>query len=190
MRAGGLTILADDGSGASWEPIRAAGAAAAAEASAGHDGEPHADATNVTGETEPEPEPEPVQPRASIPLLVWDRKFGSTEVPGRDAYALRLVTGRTLYDGGRAVVSSPSIAGLAHDPALLVSATDLARIGVDDGAIVKVTSSRSSLNIVVRVESRLPAGIARLAFAPGAPGAADLIDIAAPVTDVRVETLR
>jgi predicted molibdopterin-dependent oxidoreductase YjgC len=100
------------------------------------------------------------------------------------------VTGRTLYDGGRAVTSSPAIAALAHDVALLVSATDLARIGVDEGATVKVTSLRTSLNLVVRVESRLPAGIARLTFTPDRQGAAELIDLSAPVTDIRVETLR
>jgi NADH-quinone oxidoreductase subunit G len=171
LRAGGLTILADDGSGASWEPIRPVGeigAAAATDPSAEQDGEPHADAT----------------------MIIWDRKFGSPELPARDAYALRLVTGRTLYDGGRMVTSSPAIAGLARDVALLVSATDLARIGVDEGATVKVTSQRASLNLAVRVESRLPAGIARLTFTPDHQGAADLIDLSAPVTDIRVETLR
>jgi anaerobic selenocysteine-containing dehydrogenase len=205
VRAGGLTILADDGSGASWEPIRAAGAAAADEPSAEHDGEPHADATNVTGaaaadEPSAEHDGEPhadatnvIAPSvipAPIPMIIWDRAFGSPELPARDAYALRLVTGRRLYDGGRAVTSSPAIAGLARDVALLVSATDLARIGVAEGATVKVTSSRTTLNLVVQVESRLPAGVARLTFAPDQPGAADLIDIAAPVTDIRVETLR
>jgi predicted molibdopterin-dependent oxidoreductase YjgC len=181
-RAGGLTILADDGGGASWEPIRAAGEAGADEG-AGHDGESHADATNA------DDAPAAVT-RPPIPSLLWDRQFGSSEVPGRDAYALRLVTGRTLYDGGRSVASSPSIAGLVRDAALLVSATDLARIGVTEGTAVKVTSSRTSLTFDVHVDPRLPAGVARLAFAPGAGGAADLIDGSALVTDVRVETIR
>ena len=172
LRAGALTILADDGSGASWEPIRAAGAAT------------HQSADEAS---DPAAAPGPAPP---LPMIVWDRRFGSPELPARDAYALRLVTGRTLYDGGRAVVSSPAIAGLARDVALLVSATDLARIGVAEGTTVKVTSSRTSLNLAVRLESRLPAGIARLAFAPDRAGAADLIDLAAPVTDIRVETLR
>jgi predicted molibdopterin-dependent oxidoreductase YjgC len=165
LRAGGLTILADDGPGASWEPIRATG-------------EPEAEVQEVA--------PPPV----SLVPLNWDRQFGSTEVPGRDAYALRLVTGRTLYDAGRTVVSSPAIAGLVHDVALLVSATDLTRIGVEEGASVKVTSSQTSLTISVRVDPRLSPGVARFTFAPGAAGAADLIDSSAMVTDVRVETLR
>jgi NADH-quinone oxidoreductase subunit G len=123
-------------------------------------------------------------------LIAWDRKFGSGEMPGRDAYALRLVTGRTLYDGGRAVTSSPAIAGLVREVALLVSATDLSRIGVEDGTTVKVTSSRTSLNLPVRSDPRLVAGVARLTFTPGLPGAAELIDLTAPVTDIRVETIR
>jgi NADH-quinone oxidoreductase subunit G len=176
LRAGGLTILADDGPGASWEPIRAAGEVVGASEG------------DATSEVEPTAEAEVSAPR--LQNVVWNRRFGSSDSPGRDAYALRLVTGRTLYDGGRAVTSSPSIAGLASDAALFVSATDLARIGVTEGTTVKVTSSRTSLNIAVRVDPRLSAGVARLAFAPGAPGAADLIDASAPVTDVRVETLR
>jgi predicted molibdopterin-dependent oxidoreductase YjgC len=165
-RAGGLTILADDGPGASWEPIRAA-------------------AEETEGEIEPLP-----PPAVALDPLVWDRVFGSSEVPGRDAYALRLVTGRTLYDGGRTVASSPSIVGLVRDAALLVSASDLTRIGVAEGTEVKVTSSQGSLTLPARVDARLAAGIARLAFTPGAPGAAELIDSSAMVTDVRVETLR
>ena len=165
LRSGSLTILADDGQGASWEPIRVAG-----------------DAPEV-GAVDP-----PAMP--AVELLVWDRGFGSTEVPARDAYALRLVTGHTLYDGGRTVVSSPSLAGLARPVALRISATDLGRIGVVDGADVKVTSARTSLTLPVRVDPRVPTGVALLPSTPGALGAGDLIDGAAPVTDVRVETIR
>jgi hypothetical protein len=53
-----------------------------------------------------------------------------------------------------------------------------------------VTSSQGSLTLPVRVDSRLSAGVARLAFAVGAPGAADLIDASAKVNDLRVETIR
>jgi anaerobic selenocysteine-containing dehydrogenase len=176
LRTSGLTILADDGPGASWEPIRSAGAAV-----------DEAEADGAGPETTLPPAAE-LAPR--IPTVVWDRQLGSTEIPARDAYALRLVTGRTLYDWGRAVSSSPSLVGLVGGVTLVVSVTDLNRIGVADGAIVKVTSSRKSLDLPVRVDPLLPAGVARLSFSPGAPGAADLIDISSPVTDVRVETLR
>jgi predicted molibdopterin-dependent oxidoreductase YjgC len=190
-RTSNLTILADDGPGASWEPIRAAGAVEAAE-----EGKPEAAEAEAQADTEAEAQAEPAvaspEPPATPPLdlLVWDRSFGSTETPARDAYALRLVTGRTLYDWGRAVSSSPSIVGLVSGVTLRVSVTDLNRIGVTDGTPVRVTSARKSLDLIVRVDPLMPAGIARLSFSPGAPGAADFIDIDAPVTDVRVETLR
>jgi anaerobic selenocysteine-containing dehydrogenase len=185
-RGGALTILAEDGSGSSWEPIRA-GAASSPDLN---------DTTAETG-TAPEAPAEtavaaetvtaaPAPPRS----LVWDRSFGSTDVPGRDAYALRLVTGHTLYDGGRTVISSPPLAGLVQPRALRVSATDLTRIGVDDGATVHVTSSRGTLDLTVHADGSLAAGVARLDFSPSARGAADLIDVTVPVTDVRVETQR
>jgi NADH-quinone oxidoreductase subunit G len=207
-RAGALTILADDGSGTSWEPIRAGGAAAADATAARHDGEPRADATSVAGASTPDasdssaesgtapeaPEETAVAAEtvtsaaAPVRSIVWDRTFGSPQVPARDAYALRLVTGHTLYDGGRAVTSSPSLSGLARDRGLRVSATDLARLGVADGATVKVTSARGSLELVLHADAGLPAGVARLDFAATGHGAAELVDVSEPVTDVRVET--
>ena len=50
-----------------------------------------------------------------VPALhVWDAAPPSTEAPGRDAYALRLVAGRTLYDRSRVVVETPVLGGLHH----------------------------------------------------------------------------
>jgi NADH-quinone oxidoreductase subunit G len=185
-RGGALTILAEDGSGASWEPIRAgaAGSPDPSESVAETGTAPEAPAeTAIAAET--------VTAAAAPPRpIVWDRSFGSADVPGRDAYALRLVTGHTLYDGGRTVISSPPLAGLVRTRALRVSATDLTRLGVDDGATVRVTSARGSLDLTVHVDESLAAGVARLDFSPAARGAADLIDVTQPVTDVRVETQR
>ena len=53
-RRGALTILAEDGSGASWEPIRANGAAAAEASSARPDGALLSDATSVAGASTPD----------------------------------------------------------------------------------------------------------------------------------------
>ena len=47
-----------------------------------------------------------------------------------DAYSLRLVAARTLYDAGRMVSASPSLAALATGAALVVHPSDLDRIGV------------------------------------------------------------
>jgi anaerobic selenocysteine-containing dehydrogenase len=107
-----------------------------------------------------------------------------------DAYALRLVAGRTLYGSDRIVTESPALARLAPSTTRLrMSRRDRERIGVDDGDLVRVTSSRGSLELPVETDDATPAGIAFLAFNRAGPGAGDLIDARAPVTDVRVETI-
>jgi predicted molibdopterin-dependent oxidoreductase YjgC len=111
-------------------------------------------------------------------------------VPGRDSYALRLVVQHTLYDGGRIVTCTPSLATLRKDPVLLVHPHDLANIGVDEGAQVRVTSSRATVTLPVRVDRSVPAGTARLPFTADGRGAAEIIDTTAMVTDLRVETIR
>ena len=122
-------------------------------------------------------------------LLRWDRNVADGRAPARDAYALRLVAQVPLYDGGRSVVSSPSIAGLERAPELLVSAADLQRLGVTNGTEVRVTSAKGSLTLPVRAVRRVPTGVAVMPFGAAAHVAA-LIDAGAPVTDLRVETLR
>ena len=92
------------------------------------------------------------------------------DVPARDAYALRLVTGRTLYDGGITVAASDSLAELVPEPVLLVHPQDRDRIGVEDGAEVRVTSSRGSLTLAVRADAAIALGTAYLPFnLPAAP---------------------
>ncbi len=67
----------------------------------------------------------------------------------RDGYALRLGTTRSLYDAGVAVSHSPSLAQLSPGPALLVSPTDFALIGVTAGTQVRLTSQRASITVPV-----------------------------------------
>jgi hypothetical protein len=54
---------------------------------------------------------------------------------------------------------------------------------------VRVTSSRTSLTLSTVAEEAVPKGVAQVAFDQAGPGAADLIDASAAVTDVRLETL-
>ena len=106
-----------------------------------------------------------------------------------DAYALRLVAARTLYGSDRVSAESPPLAHLAPgDARLLVSRRDRERIGVEDGATVRVTSSRTSLELPIQEDAATPLGVAFLAVNRAGPGAADLIDASQPVTDLRVET--
>src|SRR5204863_8088060 len=106
--------------------------------------------------------------------------------PAADAYSLRLVVSRSLYDDGTLVQRSPSLARLASAPALRVNPSDLDRLGVTSGGSVRVTSSRTSLELPVAADPAVPRGGARLAWGGRA---ADLIDATSAVTDVRVETV-
>jgi anaerobic selenocysteine-containing dehydrogenase len=102
-----------------------------------------------------------------------------------------LVSHRRLYDDGVLVRHARSLAPLVAESAtaLEVNPGDLERLGVADGAQVRVSSSRSSLTLTARASDHVPRGSAFLAFAQAGPGAPELIDVAVPVTDLRVETL-
>jgi len=163
-----LSLMADDGSGTSWDPIKVEGEAPA---------EP-GDALDV-----PSTDDAPA-------LYEWDGRGLHPEAPARDAYALRLVVSRTLYDDGRLVSETPLLQRLVPEPALRVHPSDLARIGVDSGGQVKVTSTRGSQVVSVHADAGVPAGVASMAFSADGLGAALLIDVAQPVVDLRVESLR
>ncbi len=122
----------------------------------------------------------------------WDRAATAPAPAPPDAYSLRLVAARTLYDAGRIVSSSPSLAALATGFALVVHPSDLGRIGVGaEGDDVRVTSARGTITVPVLADAATAPGTAFMPFAQrGAVGPNDLIDITASVTELRVETTR
>ena len=123
-------------------------------------------------------------------MHVWDRNASTPSRPGRDAYALRLVSSRVLYDGGVMAQATPAFVSLVRPVELRLNTTDRDRIGVADGDRVRVTSARGQLDLVVHADAGVTAGTAVLAWnLPGA-GANTLIDATAPVTDLRVESIR
>jgi NADH-quinone oxidoreductase subunit G len=124
---------------------------------------------------------------AGPPLHEWDRATGRSPAQARDAYALRLVSGRKLYDAGRVSAASPSLAPLAAGATLLVHPSDRDQIGIADGEEVQATSGRGSVVMPVRAAPGIPRGVAFLSFNQPGPGASDLIDAGAVVTDVRLE---
>jgi predicted molibdopterin-dependent oxidoreductase YjgC len=188
LRTRGLSILAEDGSGASWDPIKAEGAAAT-ELEGLEELAPDAD-TAANADAEPEPEA-PREPAAVAPALwEWDGTVPDVEVPARDAYALRLVVGRRLYDNGRMVSEAPALVRLRKPFPLRLSPHDAAGLGVESGAQVRVTSGAASRELAVEIDAGVPAGVARLDFSADGKGAAELIDAHAAVTDLRAETLR
>jgi NADH-quinone oxidoreductase subunit G len=168
IRTRDLSLMAEDGSGTSWDPIKVEGEAPA----------------------EPVEETDVAAPIDAPALYEWDGQGVHPEAPGRDAYALRLVVGRALYDDGRLVSETPLLQRLVGEPELRVHPTDLARIGVDSGGQVKVTSTRGSQVVAVRSDAGVPTGIACMDFSADALGAALLVDAGQPVVDLRVESLR
>jgi anaerobic selenocysteine-containing dehydrogenase len=192
---------------ASWEPIRP-GTIASEEALTSHVGTGVVESTGTGSTTTVKPGLTEVEARTASqeeagelgraardalatgpPLHEWDRSTGRAPSEARDAYALRLVSGRKLYDAGRVSSASPSLTPLAPGPTLLVHARDRDRIGVADGDEVQITSRRGSVVLPLRAEPGIPRGVAFLAFDQPGPGAGDLIDAASGVTDVHVETL-
>jgi predicted molibdopterin-dependent oxidoreductase YjgC len=171
---GEVTFRAAPGvdAGVSWEPIRPTPAVASDEG---------------TDEAEEQP------PAVAAPdLYRWDRAATTPVAGPADAYSLRLVAARTLYDAGRTVSSSPSLAPLAAGPAIVVHPSDLQRVGVAaEGDTVRVTSARGTVEVPVRADTAVAPGTCFMPFAQSDEvGPNDLIDVTAPVTELRVETVR
>ncbi|MEY2995322.1 MAG: NADH-quinone oxidoreductase subunit [Actinomycetota bacterium] len=107
----------------------------------------------------------------------------------RAGFAYRLVVSRKLYDNGRNVEKSPSLAPLAPGSALHLHPLDLDRLGAVDGAQVKVIGDRTSIVMKVQSDPSVQRGTAWAPFNQSGPDIGELIDASRPVNDVRVETL-
>ncbi|HTD49166.1 MAG TPA: NADH-quinone oxidoreductase subunit NuoG [Acidimicrobiia bacterium] len=163
FRTRALSILADDGPGTSWDPIKVEGEAA----------------TDVA-------EPDDAAPE----LWTWDGTAPDVVVPPRDAYALRLVVGHRLYDNGRMVSEAPILQRVRRPFPLRINPHAAALLGLDAGSQVRLTSTRGSIIVAVDPDAGVPEGIGQLEFSADGLGAAELIDADATITDARVETLR
>jgi anaerobic selenocysteine-containing dehydrogenase len=107
----------------------------------------------------------------------------------RDESAIRLVSRRTMWDGGTQVQSTPALAALHPAPAVAVHPSVLAGLGAADGETVRVTSAKGSLLVKSVGDAGLPAGTALLPWnLPGAR-AAELVDSSRGVTEVRIEVV-
>jgi NADH-quinone oxidoreductase subunit G len=148
------------------------------------------------GEPEREPVPEAVEAveraeeqTTARPSLARFTRDAPYEQPGVDAYSLRLIATRKLFDHGTLVQHSPSLAALTAENRLLVHPSDLERLGVPDGGRVKVTSSRTSQTIDAHASTAIPKGSAALVVNQVGPDPADFIDATHEVTDIRIETV-
>jgi formylmethanofuran dehydrogenase subunit D len=122
-------------------------------------------------------------PTTGVPLPVWT----IIDPPTVDAYSLRLVVSRKLYDRGTLVRSSPSLADLAEPATLRLHPQDFDQLGVAAGDDVRITSTKGNVTVPTVPDPGVPRGIAWV-HANKAGGRANvLIDGNTPVTDVRVE---
>jgi predicted molibdopterin-dependent oxidoreductase YjgC len=114
-----------------------------------------------------------------------------------DAYSLRLVLDRALYDNGAAVRGAEALRALVPTTTLRANSHDLTRIGVTSGGAVRVTSSRGSAVVNVRADDYVPRGCVALQI--GTLSTADandqanivnwVVDSSQVVTEVRMESL-
>jgi len=156
----------------------------AAEADAA-EGEAEAAAGDAAADGDGAGEP---APPARPALLVWSPPAAPASAPAVDAYSLRLVSGRELYDPlAVSVAHTPHLAGLARPAGLRVNPQELERLGVASGQPVHLTSARATVTVPVVADPGVPRGTASLPFNAGTPGAAELIDVSEVVTDIRLE---
>ncbi|MGH9301454.1 MAG: molybdopterin oxidoreductase family protein, partial [Acidimicrobiales bacterium] len=122
------------------------------------------------------------------PVVVFEPGRIEVPVPAQDGYALRLVSGRHLYDRGTSVVTSESLVALVDPQRVAVNPYDLDRLGIATGGEVRVRSHRGNLLMQVHGDRSVPRGVAVVGFNLASEGASDLIDSTGLVTDVRLET--
>jgi predicted molibdopterin-dependent oxidoreductase YjgC len=120
--------------------------------------------------------------RAELPAV-------SSHQHERNSYDYRLVVSRKLYDRAVGTVMSPSLAPLAPGAAAHVHPLDLDRVGVAEGTEVKITGVRASVVLPLVSDPSVPRGVVWSAFNQPGATVADVVDVAAPVIDVRIERL-
>ncbi|MGI9646550.1 MAG: molybdopterin-dependent oxidoreductase, partial [Ilumatobacteraceae bacterium] len=122
----------------------------------------------------------------SEPAGLGDVEFS---VASRNSYDYRLVVSRKLYDRAVGTAMSRSLAHLAPGPGIRVNPLDLDSLGVTAGDEVKIVSPRATAILPVHGDPRIPRGIVWSPFNQGGGKIEDIIDAAAPVTDVQIEVL-
>ncbi|MFP5256142.1 MAG: NADH-quinone oxidoreductase subunit NuoG [Acidimicrobiia bacterium] len=127
-------------------------------------------------------------PAPARPALLRHRPSGTAaSAPAPDAYSLRLVATRKLYDLGTAVQHSPSLAGLVAENAVRLHPHDFARLGVDAGATVTLAAAAGSVQLSAVPDPSIPKGSAAVLVHQPGPVVGQLVSAADAVTDIRVE---
>jgi NADH-quinone oxidoreductase subunit G len=120
-----------------------------------------------------------------LPLPDWEAEAP----PSLDAYSLRLVAVRKLYDQGTLVRNSPSLAQLAEGTVVRLNPYDFDKLGVPAGEDMRVTSAAGYVIVPVRPDERVPRSTAVVRLNQGGR-VNGLFEVGAPATDVRIERPR
>jgi NADH-quinone oxidoreductase subunit G len=125
------------------------------------------------------------------PILTGPVELNVPHVSPADGYSVRLIASRVLYDGGAAVTTVGSLAGLVVPGILRANPQDLADLGITAGDRVRLRSATASADVPVEPDPSLPRKVVAADFnVPLGDGTvADLIDRAFPVVDLRMESL-
>ena len=102
---------------------------------------------------------------------------------------LRLVSRRSMWDGGTMVQEMPALAGLFARPHVRVHPAVLADLGAAHGETVRVTSRKGSVVLAALGDPGLPRGTAVIPWNVPGSAANDLIDSSAAVTEITVEAV-
>jgi NADH-quinone oxidoreductase subunit G len=132
---------------------------------------------------------EPGEVAPARPSLLRFTRRSAPPVPDVDSYSLRLVSSRKLYDEGTRVQQSVSLRALAPGATLRLNPAELGRLGLGDGASVRVTSRKGSAVVPATADAGVPRGSAVVWFNQPGLDAASLVDADAVVTAVRIETV-
>jgi anaerobic selenocysteine-containing dehydrogenase len=126
------------------------------------------------------------------PLMLTGRvELDVPHVSPADGYSVRLIASRVLYDGGTAVTTVGSLAGLVVPGILRANPQDLADLGISAGDRVRLRSATTSAEVPVEPDPSLPRKVVAADFnVPLGNGTvADLIDRAFPIVDLRMESV-
>jgi NADH-quinone oxidoreductase subunit G len=126
-------------------------------------------------------------PVIDVPPTIELPAFTVVEPTMTDAYSLRLVANRKLFDRGTLVRHSGSLIGLSEGAVVRLNPYDFEKLGLPPGDEARLTSARSQVLVPVRPSDAVPRGLALLHLNQGGGRANALIDIHNPVTDIRVE---
>jgi anaerobic selenocysteine-containing dehydrogenase len=165
-------------------------AAVAAEAADTVESEQAAETEALEAQAEAEAPPEPAipppPPGPTPPAVLAFTAPDVAEAPAVDAYSLRLVATRKLYDLGTDAQHSRGLAGLTSDTVLRLHPHDFDRLGVDPGTNVTVTAASGSVTLPVQPDAAVGKGAAAVVLHQPGPAVGALIDATSRVTEVRV----